>query len=96
MEKMRDHPVTERELDGAKKYLIGSFPMRVDTQAKLASFLAQVEYHGLGLDYPAQYPSLIGSVTVEKVQDVAKRYLHPDQCLMVIVADLKEAGLGGQ
>ncbi len=93
MEIIRRKPVKKSELKRAKNYLIGSFPMRVETQARLADFLAQVEYYGLGLDYPGRYPVLIGSVTRTRVQDVAKRYLHPDQCIVVIVADLKKAGL---
>jgi len=47
--------------------LIGSFPFRLDTQAKLTSFITQVEYYGLGLDYPEKYPSLINAVTQEEV-----------------------------
>jgi zinc protease len=93
MERIRKEPVTEKELEEAKKYLIGSFPMRLDTQGKLANFLSQVEYYGLGLGYPEKYPSLIRSVTREDVLRVAKKYLHPEKYVLVIVADLKEAGM---
>jgi zinc protease len=93
MERIRDNPVSEKELEGAKKYLIGSFPLRLDTQAKLAAFLNQMEYYGLGLEYPERYPTLIRSVTREEVQRVAKTYLYPDKHILVIVANLKEAGL---
>ncbi len=93
MERIREEPVSEKELEGAKKYLIGSFPMRLDTQGKLANFLTQVEYYGLGLDYPDKYPSLIRSITREEVLRVAKRYLHPKKYILVIVANLKEAGM---
>jgi zinc protease len=91
MRNIRTEPVKPQEIEGAKKYLIGSFPMRFDTQGKLVNFLAQVEYYGLGLDYPLKYPSLISSVTIDRVRDAANRYLHPEQCLIVIVADLKES-----
>ncbi len=93
MERIQKEPVSEKDLDAAKKYLIGSFPMRLDTQGKLANFLSQVEYYGLGLDYPEKYPSLIRSVSREDVLRVAKKYLHPEKYVLVIVADLKEAGL---
>lgn len=93
MEKIRKEPVSEKELEGAKKYLIGSFPLRLDTQEKLSNFLIQVEYFGLGLDYPGKYPSLIGSVTREQVMKVAKKYLHPEKYILVVVANLKEAGM---
>jgi zinc protease len=67
--------------------------MRFDTQAKLVSFLSQVEYYGLGADYPNKYPSLINSVTREEVLRVAKKYLHPENYILVVVANLKEAGI---
>ena len=93
MDRIQKELVSEKELESAKKYLIGSFPMRLDTQGKLANFLTQVEYYGLGLDYPQRYPSLIQSVTREEVLRVAKKYLHPNEYVLVIVANLKEAGV---
>jgi zinc protease len=93
MKRIREEKVSEKELEGAKKYLIGSFSMRFDTQGKLANFLTQVEYYGLGSDYPEKYRSLIGSITAEEVLRVAKTYLHPDNYILVIVANMKEAGM---
>jgi len=93
MERIRKELVSERELEGAKKYLMGSFPMRLDTQAKLVNFLGQVEYFGLGLNYPDAYPSIIQAVTREDVLRVAKTYLHPESTILVMVANLKEAKL---
>jgi len=52
-----------------------------------------VEYYGLGLDYPEKYPNLIQSVTREEVLRVAKTYLHPENYILVVVANLKEAGM---
>jgi zinc protease len=85
--------VTEKELEGAKKYFIGSFPMRFDTQMKLAGFLVQVEYYHLGIDYFDKYPSLIDTVTSEDILRTAKKYLHPENYILVVVANLKEAGM---
>jgi zinc protease len=93
MKRIQEEKVSERELEGAKKYLIGSFPMRLDTQGKLAHFFTQVEYYGLGLDYPEKYRSLIGSITAEEVLRVAKTYLHPENYILVVVANLKEGGM---
>jgi zinc protease len=93
MERIRKEPVSEKELEGAKRYLIGSFPMRLDTQGKLANFLLQVEYFSLGLDYPEKYSSFIRSVTREEVLRVARTYLHPENYILVVVANLKEAGM---
>jgi zinc protease len=93
MERIQKEPVSEKELEGAKKYLIGSFPLRFGTQGKLANFLTQIEYFGLGLDYPEKYLSFIKSVTREGVLRVAKKYLHPKNTILIVVANLKEAGM---
>lgn len=92
MKKIQTEPVTDKELEGARKYLTGSFPLRLDTQAKLASFLAQVEFYGLGNDYNDKYVSHIKAVTKEDVQRVAKKYLNPGASTLVVVGNLKEAG----
>jgi len=91
VERIRKEPVSEKELEGAQKYLIGSFPMRFDSQSKLANFLTQIEYYGLGLDYPEKYPSLIRAITLEGILRVARTYLHPDELIHVVVGNLKEA-----
>lgn len=96
MERMRTEMISEEELARAKKYLIGSFPFRLGTQRQLASFLTELEYYRLGLDYTQQYPGRIMSVTREQMYRVAQTYLHPDRALLVIVANLQEAQIGCQ
>jgi zinc protease len=93
MERMQTELVSEEELARAKKYLVGSFPLRLNTQAKQAAFILQVEFYGLGLDYIGRYPAIINAVTREDLQGAAKKYLHPDRPIIVIVADLKEAAI---
>jgi zinc protease len=85
--------VSERELEKAKKYMVGNFPLQLDTQAKLATFISQVEYYGLGLDYPEKYPSYINAVTRDDVLRVARSYLHPDKAILVVVGNLEQAGM---
>jgi len=92
MKQIRGELVSDEELEEAKKYLVGSFPLRIDTQSKLANVLLQDEFYGLGLDYPDRYPLLIRSVTRDDILRVAKTYLHPETCVLIIVGDLKEVG----
>lgn len=87
IQRIREQPVTDEELNDAKDYLIGSFPLRFDTNRKVASFLAQVEYFELGLDYPDRYGDLIRKVSRADVQRVAKQYLQPEKLITVIVAN---------
>jgi zinc protease len=85
--------VSEKELADAKAYLSGSFPLRMDTYAKIASMLTSIEIYNLGLDYPKKYAALINGVTREDVRRVAREYLHPDKMVIVVVANLKKAKL---
>ncbi|MGH7814148.1 MAG: M16 family metallopeptidase [Candidatus Binataceae bacterium] len=91
LRKIQEQPVTDAELQSAKKFLVGSFPLKYDRLSSIASFMQQVELYGLGLDYAGKYPSLIQSVTKEGVLNVAKKYLHPGSILLVAVANQKEA-----
>ncbi len=90
---IRDAPVSDQELSEAKSFLIGSFPLRLDSTAKLAQVLAQVEFYGLGFEYFSQYPKWIERVTKEDVQRVAKQYLDPQRYALVVVGNVAKAKL---
>jgi zinc protease len=91
--RIRRERVSAEELARAKAYLVGSFPLRMDTNAELASLLLTVEQLGLGLDYPARYRQAIESVTAEALQRAAAAHWNPDLMSLAIVANLREAGL---
>lgn len=91
MKGIREAPVTDQELAEAKSFLMGSFPLRMDSTAKLAQVLAQVEFYGLGFEYFTQYPKWIERVTKEDVQRVAKQYLDPQHYALVVVGNLAKA-----
>ncbi|MDP3296269.1 MAG: pitrilysin family protein [Thermodesulfovibrionia bacterium] len=96
IKKVRNFPVSDAELSGAKLFLTGSFPMRLETSQRIANFLVAVEYYGLGMDYIDKYPSYINKVTKEDVLRVAKKYLDSENFTLVVVADQKKAELKKQ
>ncbi len=83
--------VSETELAEAKAYMIGSFPLRLETTGKLAGLLSKVGFHKLGLQYFTDYPKHIEKVTREDILRVAKAYLKPNQMTLVVVGNLAEA-----
>jgi zinc protease len=87
LREIQNQPVSDGELASAKKYMIGSFPLRLDRQSQIVSFMLQIELYGLGLDYAERYPKLIGDVTALEVQQTAQKYLHPDALELVAVAN---------
>lgn len=91
IKKIRNAPVTDAEISEAKAYLVGSFPLRLDTTGKLAAILSAAEFYKLGLDYLKKYPEYINKVTKEDVLRAAQKYLHPDQYALVVVGNQNEA-----
>lgn len=91
LKSIREAPVSDQELSEAKAFLMGSFPLRLDSTAKLARVLAQVEFYGLGFEYFTQYPKWIERVTKEDVQRVAKQYLDPQRYALVVVGNVAKA-----
>jgi zinc protease len=87
--RMAREPVSEDELRLAKDYLIGSFPLRLDTTAKVADFVLAIEVQDLGLDYADRYKAAIGRVTAADVQRVAGRFFGPDTFSRVVVGATK-------
>jgi zinc protease len=91
LRKIRQKPVSDSELVAAKKYLVGSFPLKIDQQGSIADFMLDIQLYGLGLDYAKRYPKLIDAVTTADVQRVAEKYIHPDAMLLVAVGNQAEA-----
>ncbi len=93
MERMKTEPVSDKELQDAKSYLTGSFPLRIDSNSKIAGFALAVEFYGLGLDYVDRYPSIINAVTKEDILKAAKNYLDTKNYVLAVVGDLGKAKL---
>lgn len=94
MKRIRQEPVSQKELEDAKAYLTGSFPRKLETNRKIADFLTAVEFYGLGFDYIEKYAEYINSVNREDVLRVAHKYLDPENYILVIVADKSKAKIG--
>ncbi len=76
--------VTPDEVQSAKLAITGSYPLRLETNAGVAAALTRAEDFGLGLDFPQRRNALYNAVTVEQVNAAAKKYLHPENGVLVI------------
>ncbi len=76
---------TEAELRDAKRYLVGSFPLRLDSNHKQLDFISSMGFHHLPADWREAYPRQMAAVTLAQVRDAIRRRLHPDQLLTVVV-----------
>ena len=90
VERICTEPISDDELQEAKRYLTGSFPLRLDSNAKIADFIAQAWFYKLGMNYADTYIQRVNAVTLADVQRVAQAYLHPDRFIEVVVTDNKD------
>jgi hypothetical protein len=87
LNRIRNEPVSEKEIADAKSYLTGVFPLRLETQEGLVDQLVQIKMFDLAEDYLEFYRNRIQAVTIPQVQEVARKYVRPDEAAIVIVGD---------
>lgn len=87
LNRIRNEQVSEKEFADAKSYLTGVFPLRLETQEGLVDQLLQIKMFGLPQDYLEAYRNRIQAVTIEQVQEIARKYVTPDEAAIVIVGD---------
>lgn len=85
--RMAAEGVTAEELEKARTYLTGSFPLRFDSNSKIANYLLFVQTEDLGIDYINKRNGLIEAVTLEDIRRVAARLLKPDALSFVVVGN---------
>jgi len=85
--RIRTAPVSQKEIDDAKSYLTGVFPIRLETQEGLIDQLVQIKMFGLQDSFLETYRQNIQAVTTDQVQDAARNYVTPDLAAIVIVGD---------
>lgn len=88
------------ELDEARDYLVGVFPLRFDTSGQVAAALAGLVLHRLPDDELDRYRPAVAAVTAPQVLSAATSHIRPDDLAVVVVGDaariepgLRELGL---
>ncbi|RKU27591.1 hypothetical protein C6497_11015 [Candidatus Poribacteria bacterium] len=84
---MRDAPVTEDELKRTKDSLINSFVFSFESSSQIAFQQMMLDYRGFAPGFLETFTDNIAKVTVEDVQMVAQKYLHPDALTIVTVGN---------
>jgi zinc protease len=87
IDKMRAEGSDGAELQGAKAYLRGVFPIQTATQGGLANVLNTVYVFGLPKDYPETFRAKIAAVTPEQVKGAAAVLLGSQDSVIAIVGD---------
>ena len=81
--------VTEKELTAAKANIIGGFPMRIDSNAKILDYIAMIGFYHLPLNYLDEYNGNVDKVTVAQIKETFNRRLKPENFVTIVVGDPK-------
>jgi zinc protease len=90
LQRIREEPVTPEELAMVKEFLIGSFPLQIETPNQIASKVIDLELYDLPRDFYDTFNDHVEMVTAQDLLHVAQKYLHPDQVAIVVSGDSKE------
>jgi len=84
---LRANGADAAELQGAKSYLRGIFPIQTSTQTGLSSTLNNVYVFNLPRDYAETFREKVAAVTAAQVKDAAAVLLGSENSLITIVGD---------
>lgn len=82
---MAENGVTEAELEAAKTFLTGAYPLRFDGNGEIAGILAGMQRVGLPMDYVNFRNDLVEAVTLEEINALAADLLRPEELHFTIV-----------
>jgi len=87
LEKVKQEGITQEELEQAKSSLLNSFIFEFTTPFQIVNKQVDIAFDNLPKDFLEIYRERITEVTLEDVNKVAKKYLHPDRMLLVVVGN---------
>lgn len=89
-ERLRQGDIPPGDLEDAKLYLTGSFPLGIETPQQVASQVASNRLLGRPDSYLFDYRSRVAAVDAADVARAAREHLDPDRMLIVVVGDATE------
>lgn len=84
---MTEAPPTDEELELAKDGELNSFVFNFTSSAQIVRKRVDLEFFGYPSDYLDTYEENIAAVTGEDVLRAAKKHLHPDKFVILVVGD---------
>ncbi len=90
LNRIRNEVPTKEEVEGIKNYLTGTFTISLEDPKTIANFAINIERYGLPKDYYTNYLKRLSEVSPEDVQEMAKKYIKPDNCWVIVVGNRDE------
>jgi zinc protease len=85
--------ISEKELETAKRNLLGSLSISLDTSIERVGIIHDIAYYNLGLDYLEMYPRILEAVTGDQVLVSCNEIMNLDRISLVAAGPLEETEL---
>jgi len=90
IDRIRTEPIPDSELAAAKGFLVGSFPLTIETPRQIARVVTTARLLGLGPNYLRNYRQRLDAVSAVRARAAARRAYRRDALTIVVVGDAKE------
>src|SRR5881396_3563818 len=87
VDRIRTATIPDSELAAVKGFLVGSFPLTIETPSQIASQVANAKLLGLGDDYLRLYRERLSAVTALQARAAAQRLYRRGGVTIVVVGD---------
>jgi zinc protease len=87
IDRIRTETIPDSELAATKGFLVGTFPLTIETPSQIASQVASVKLLGLGDEYLRLYRDRLGAVTALQARAAAARLYRRGALTIVVVGD---------
>lgn len=87
IDRLRNEPPTDAELQGIKNYMTGIYVLQNSTRAGVIGQLENMNYNELDKGYIDSYIQKVNAVTPKDVQTMVQKYLTEDKMTIVVVGD---------
>lgn len=89
IDRIRTEAIADSELTAAKGFLVGSFPLTIETPRQIAQVVSTARLLGLAPDYVQRYRERLAAVTPARARAAAQRTIKRDALTIVVVGDAK-------
>ena len=90
MQRLRTEPIPDKELELQRQYNVGNYLLSLESAARTAQRVQDIDLYGLPTDYYKHYAKEMAAVTPALAQDLAKKYFDSENSMIVIVGEGKE------
>lgn len=85
---LREHGVEKKECEDARAYVLGSFPLQLDSSSDVAAVLMMMQIHELGADYLETREAHFKDVSCDDINQLAAELLDPKRFLFVTAGEV--------